>query len=115
MDTGRSALISRPIQLFGLYLAWCESVIAAGLFATDHSSWAQILLICAMAFGIVAFALVVGFLLIYLAVRRPGFLFNPSDFDPSVQHMLFGPGVPALKITQVPPAEQGAQEPDAAA
>jgi hypothetical protein len=51
----------------------------------------------------------------YLAVRRLGFLFNPSDFDPSVQHMLFGPGVPTIKIEQASTAEQSQQAPDAAA
>jgi hypothetical protein len=67
--------VRSPLQLFGLYLAWSESAIAAGLFATvSVEHWTRQLLIAVMAFGLVAYVLVAGFLLIYLVVKRPGFL-----------------------------------------
>ena len=47
--------VRSPLQLFGLYLAWSESAIAAGLFATvSVEHWTRQLLIAVMAFGLVA-------------------------------------------------------------
>lgn len=92
--------VRSPLQLFGLYLAWAETALSASLFATttiDH--WTKYLLIFAMAFGLFAYVIVAGFLLIYLVVKRPTFLFNPSDYDSSVQHLLFPP-TSQIVITQ---------------
>lgn len=98
--------VQSPLQLFGLYLAWTESALAASLFATTSIvHWSRYLLIVAMAVGLVVYIGIAGFLLVYLVVRKPAFLFNPSDYDKSVQHMLFGPGVPKLEVNN-PPAIQ---------
>jgi len=98
--------VRSPLQLFGLYLAWSESAIAAGLFATVNvEHWTRQLLIGVMAFGLVAYVLVAGFLLIYLVVKRPGFLFNPSDYDSSVQHRLFD--TPGIAVANPPGVPQG--------
>jgi hypothetical protein len=61
-----------------------------------------------MAAGLLMYVAIAGFLLVYLVVKRPFFLFNPSDFDKSVQHLLFGPTAPKLEVTIPPQDHQGA-------
>ena len=95
--------VRSPLQLFGLYLAWAESAFAASLFATTGiQHWTRYLLMFVMSFGLIAYVCVAGFLLIYLVTKRPAFLFNPSDYDSSVQHLLFA-NAPQLVVT--PPAQ----------
>jgi len=99
--------VQSPLQLFGLYLAWSESALAAGLFATttiDHS--ARYFLMIAMGVGIVAYVGVAGFLLIYLVMKRPHFLFNPSDYDAAVQPMLFNSPETQINVNFPQEAEQ---------
>lgn len=99
--------VRSPLQLFGLYLAWMESAVAASLMATSSlEHWTRYLLIFVMALGLILYVCIAGFLLVYLVVKRPFFLFNPSDFDKSVQHLLFGPGVPKLEVANPPEVEQ---------
>lgn len=57
-----------------------------------------------MSFGLVAYVGVAGFLLIYLVIKRPPFLFNPSDYDSSVQHLLFS-NAPQLVVKTPPQAD----------
>jgi hypothetical protein len=107
MATLQPSAIQSPLQLFGFYLAWTESALAVGLFATKDSSLIITVLGFVMAFGLVAYVLVASFLIIYLVLRRPEFLFNPSNFHPSVQHLLFGPGTPQLTVGTPAPMTQG--------
>ncbi len=94
--------VRSPLQLFGLYLAWAETALSASLFATNGiEHWTRHLLMFVMSLGLVAYVGVAGFLLVYLVVKRPAFLFNPSDYDSSVQHMLFSEG-PKI-VVQNPP------------
>jgi hypothetical protein len=108
--------VQSPLQLFGLYLAWAETALSASVWATasaDH--WTRHLLMTAMAVGLLAYVGIAGFLLIYLVVKRPAFLFNPSDFDKSVQHLLFGPGAPQLEVANPPAAPAPGAAPEAPA
>jgi hypothetical protein len=57
-------------------------------------------MIGSMALGLLAYVSVTGFMLVYLAMHKPGFLFNASDFDKSVQPMLFG--APPVIVQDVP-------------
>jgi hypothetical protein len=89
--------VRSPLQLFGLYLAWAESALSAGLFATTGvEHWTRYCLMFMMAFGLGVFVLTVAFLLIYLSIKKPGFLFNPGDYDPAVQPYLFDRPTPVL-------------------
>ena len=93
--------VRNPLQLFGLYLAWAESALSASLFATQNvDHWSRYLMIGSMALGLLAYVGVTGFMLVYLAMHKPGFLFNPSDFDKGVQPMLFG--APPVIVQDVP-------------
>ncbi|MHC4575205.1 MAG: hypothetical protein ACYS76_13920 [Planctomycetota bacterium] len=100
MSSGAAKAIQSPLQLFGLYLAWSETALSAGLFATGGiEHWTRYLLMALMGIGLLIYVAVAGFLLVYLVVKRPHFLFNPSDYDKSVQPMLFGASEPVLQVT----------------
>lgn len=93
--------VRNPLQLFGLYLAWAETALSASVWATqgvDH--WTRYLLIGSMSVGLLAYVGVTGFLLVHIVTTKPGFLFNPSDYDKTVQPMLFGAPAPVI---QAPP------------
>jgi hypothetical protein len=92
--------IQSPLQLFGLFLAWSETALSGGLFATyGIQHWSRYLLMVFMAVGLLLYVLIAGFLLLYLVIKKPYFLFNPSDYDKSVQPMLFGGSGPVLQVT----------------
>lgn len=95
--------VRNPLQLLGLYLGWMESAAAVGIFATqgvDH--WSRYLLISCAAGGIAIYILTASFIAIYLAIKHPYFLFNPSDYDKNVQHNLFGIGKDKLNVRNPP-------------
>ena len=99
--------VQSPLQLFGLYLAWSESALAVGLLATtgiDH--WVKYFLMFAMGAGIIAYVGVAGFLLVYLVMKRPHFLFNPSDYDKAVQPMLFNQPESQIDVNLAPGGEE---------
>ena len=88
-----------PLQMVGFYLGWVESALVGALWAIrflDH--WTRTLLIIVLCFVAAGFAVAVVFVLIYLAVRQPHFLFNPSDYAPSVQPLLFDDRTPRLTV-----------------
>ena len=115
MSSLQPSAIQSPLQLFGFYLAWTESAIAVGLFAAKECSSIALVLGWVMAFGLFAYVVVAGYLIIYLVLRRPQFLFNPSNFDPSVQHLLFsGPRAPRLKVVTTVLTGDPQQEPPVA-
>lgn len=81
--------ISNPLQLMGRYLGWLESVSAAGLFAVPSGHWTQSALVVAIITGLAVYLLTSAFLLIFLAIKHPHFLYNPSDYSDQVQERLF--------------------------
>jgi len=101
MTTFDGKSVKSPLQMVGFYLAWVESAIGVGLWAVrDVNDWTRSLLIVTMcAIGII-YAAVVAFVLIYIVFKKPHFLFNPSDYTPSVQPMLFDQ--PELSVQNPP-------------
>jgi len=104
--------------MVGFYLAWVESALAVGLWAIrgiEH--WTRTLLIIVLCLIAVGFAVAVVFVLIYLAVRKPHFLFNPSDYAAPVQSLLFGDQSPTLRAEphvqiELPPAGEIPENPE---
>jgi len=45
------------------------------------------------AIGLIAYVGTACFIVIYLALKKPQLLFNPSDYDKDVQKYLFGDGL----------------------
>ncbi|ACL71021.1 hypothetical protein [Halothermothrix orenii] len=81
--------IKSPLQMAGFYLAWIETALAAGLWPLKgHEELLPVLLYTVVGVAI-AFAGAMIFILVYLVIKDPHWLFNPSDYDPSVQDELF--------------------------
>lgn len=82
--------IKSPLQMVGFYLVWIETVLTAGLWPLKNNDHlVVILLYCVVSIAII-FALGMIFVLVYLVRNHPYWLYNPSDYDPSVQDELFG-------------------------
>lgn len=110
MTSGLSPIgVRNPLQLYGLYLVLVEGSLTAGLFATQGvEHWTRYFLMAVMAIGLLIYVLVASFMVVYLVVKKPGFLFNPSDYDKDVQPLLFG--APSVVIQpDAPPANQQPQ------
>jgi hypothetical protein len=91
MTTFDGKSVKSPLQMVGFYLAWVESAIGAGLWAVrDVNDWTRTLLIVTMCAIGLLYVAVVAFLPLYLVFKKPHLLFNPSDYTPAVQPMLFG-------------------------
>ncbi len=81
--------IKSPLQMAGFYLAWIETALAASFWPLKgNDNLLAVLLYSVIGIAII-FALAVVFILIYLVLKEPRWLFNPSDYDPSVQDELF--------------------------
>jgi hypothetical protein len=101
MTTFDGKSVKSPLQMVGFYLAWVESVMGAGLWAVrDVNDWTRALLIATMCGIGLIYAAVVASVLLYLVFKKPHFLFNPSDYTPAVQPMLFGQ--PELTVQNPP-------------
>src|SRR5262245_22201568 len=109
----KPSTVRSPLQLFGFYLAWMETALAGSLFATESGTYPQTksFLMISMGIGAIVFVLTAAFLLIYLTVKKPGFLFNPGDYDPAVQPMLFDRPTPILAPDPAPAPTQPATGP----
>lgn len=88
MNTGFKSIKS-PLQMAGFYLAWIETVLAASFWPLQGSE----VLLAVLLYSVVGigslFALTMVFILVYLVLNDPCWLFNPSDYDPEVQNELF--------------------------
>lgn len=81
--------IKSPLQMAGFYLAWIETVLAASFWPLKGDVGLLSVLLYAVVVIAVVFALTMGFILVYLVLKEPRWLFNPSDYDPAVQNKLF--------------------------
>lgn len=86
--------IKNPLQLLGLYIAWLESAAAISLLATTTvNHWARHFLIAAAALGIILYIVTACFTVVFLTIKNPFLLFNPSDYDKEAQKLLVGKGI----------------------
>ena len=87
-------IVKNPLQLLGLYIGWMETVMAGALWATTGIvHWSRYALMVSAALGLIAYIVTSCFIVIYLTVKKPHLLFNPSDYDKDVQKYLFGKGL----------------------
>ena len=99
--------IKNPLQLLGLYLVYMEAAGAASMFAMQSlQHWTRYFLIFALGIGILIYLIITGFVVIYLTIKHPHLLFNPSDYAPGVQHRLFDETLnidnPPILVSQSP-------------
>ncbi|QTL99705.1 hypothetical protein GM661_17965 [Iocasia frigidifontis] len=81
--------IKSPLQMVGFYLVWIETALAASLWPLKGHDELLVILLYAVVGIALIFSLAMVFVLIFLVLKEPRWLFNPSDYDPSVQDELF--------------------------
>ena len=71
--------IRSPLGAVGALLVALEAVCAASLFALPAYSMQSWVVVMTMVAVFVAVASVVLWMVVYLTVKKPGFLFNPAE------------------------------------
>lgn len=72
-------VVRSPLGAIGVVLVALEAVLGASLFALEGDRSLQLLLVAVMSMVLVSVTSVVLWLVVYLAIKKPGFLFNPSE------------------------------------
>ena len=81
--------IRSPLGAIGAILVALEGVAGGSLVALESGSSLQAWMVAAMIFVFVAVTLVVLGIIIYFAVRKPAYLFSPSDISESAHSDLY--------------------------
>lgn len=79
-------VVRSPLQV--ITILGIEGVLTAAIFAVEEG-WLQTLLVIVIVFIAVCFVATSVYVVIYLLHKRPHLLFNPSDYAPEVQPLLF--------------------------
>ena len=93
--------IRSRLGAIGAILVALEGVAGGSLVALESGSDLQFAMVAAMIFVFVAVTIVVLGVIIFFAVRRPGYLFNPSDISESAHVSLYGGGVTPTEQIEV--------------
>lgn len=80
-----------------------EAIAGGTLFALKSPLLIQQVVALMMVVSISAITVLVIWMIVYFALKRPGLLFNPRDIAPSVHRELYAPG----ETPEVPIAEPG--------
>lgn len=71
--------VRSPLGAIGALLVALEAIFGGALFALDTDPWLRLAMVTTMIVGFVPTAGVVLWMVVYLAVKNPGFLFNPAE------------------------------------
>ena len=90
--------IRSPLGAIGAILVALEGVAGGSLVVLESGSSLQTWMVAAMIFVFVAVTLVVLGIIIYFAVRKPAYLFSPSDISESAHSDLYAGSSPRRYI-----------------
>lgn len=97
--------IRSPLGAIGAILVALEAVFGGALFALDGKPVLQAAMVATMIAVFVPVAIVVLWMVVYLTVRNPGFLFNPAEvakLSESVQHGIYAIPVKDIAVSEEP-------------
>ena len=77
---------TNPFQMISVALI--EGALVAGIYAIEQT-YLQILIVVVVIIIALGFAGTLVYMNLYLLHKYPHLLYNPSDYDPSVQKLLF--------------------------
>ena len=86
--------IRSPLGAIGAILVALEAVFGGALFALDGKPVLQAAMVATMIAVFVLVSLVVLWMVVYLTLKKPGFLFNPAEvaqLSESVQQAIYTP------------------------
>ena len=73
------APVRSPLGAIGFLLVALEAIFGGALFALDADPWLRLAMVTTMIVIFVPVAIVVLWMVVYLTVKNPGFLFNPAE------------------------------------
>ena len=85
-------LIRSPLGAIGAILVALEAVFGGTLFALDDSFWLRVAIVVTMIVVFVSVTAIVLWMVVYLTVKNPGFLFSPvevAQLSESVQRNIY--------------------------
>ena len=82
--------IKSPLGALGALMVMLEAIAAGALIPTQSQPMLQTILVICIVFEALAVSLVVLGVIVYFAVKRPAYLFSPSDISPSAHGRLYG-------------------------
>ncbi len=95
--------VKSPLGTIGALLFVLEAVAVGALVALDSDPGLRAWVTAAIIFVLVLTTVVVLGVYVFLAIRKPAYLFSPSDISQEAHIQLYGHG-PVLS-TSTPPAE----------
>jgi hypothetical protein len=83
---------NNPIQILGLFIFGIEIILSSALWAIKDLNirYASEFLIFCIGIGLILYLSITGFLVIYLAIKKPQYLYNPTDYNIDTHKSLFG-------------------------
>ena len=85
--------IRSPLGAVGAILVALEAIATASLFALESDPSLRTWMVAAMIFVFILVTVVILGVIVYFALRRPAYLFNPSDISDSAHFSLYGGGI----------------------
>lgn len=90
--------VTSPLGALGAIVVLIQGIAAGALVAVRSDPILQRVLIITISIVTLLFALFVTWLVAYLAIRKPWYLFNPKDIDPGAHSHIYGPIIPTLGV-----------------
>ena len=97
--------IRSPLGAIGVTLVALETVFGGTLFALNDAPTVQMAMAATMIVVFVAIVSVVLWMVVYLTLKSPGFLFNPAEvarLSESVQQVIYSPPGGRLSLKEEP-------------
>ncbi len=93
--------IRSPLGAIGAILVALEGVAAGALFALRSNPILQGWLVAAMIFVLVLVTLAILGVVVYFAICKPAYLFNPSDISERAHVTLYGGGTRPIAYVSI--------------
>lgn len=104
--------VRSPLGAIGVILVAMEAAFGGALFALDDDPWLRLAMVTTMIVVFVPTACVVLWMVVYLAVKNPGYLFNPAEvaqLSESVQRVIYDPPAGRLSLEDDSPDSAAAE------
>lgn len=107
--------VRSPLGAIGALLVALEAIFGGALFALGADPWLRLAMVTTMIAVFVPAAIVVLWMVVYLTVKNPGFLFNPAEvaqLSEAVQRVIYVPPSGRLSLEDELPDSSAAGEAD---
>lgn len=105
--------VRSSLGAIGALLVALEAIFGGALFALGADPWLRLAMVTTMIAVFVPAAIVVLWMVVYLTVKNPGFLFNPAEvaqLSEAVQRVIYVPPSGRLSLEDELPDSSAADE-----